>query len=365
MRADEPAVSRGRILLIDDDRVFGIWAAQVLCKRGGHELRHVLDPAAGLRCVETEPWDLVITDIEMPGMTGIELLQRVHLVEPALPVAVVTAHATVDRAVSALRSSAVEFFHKPMAADDFLAKVAVLIARGRAARSAPGESVLAIGAHPDDVEIGAAGALLAHKAAGDSVAILTLCRGARDGIAEQRIAEAEAAAEVIGARLFLHDLQDTHIPEGNPTIGIIDSVVADVQPTVLYTHSVHDVHQDHRNTHHAAMAAARRVGRVYCFQSPSATVDFRPTFFVSIDDHIGRKLDVLRAFASQSAITDYLDPDVIVATARYWSRFTDGRHAEAFEGIRDRAAARVTRESPGAATVVPSGQDFGQLEGHP
>ena len=65
------------------------------------ELKHVLDPAAGLRCVESEPWDLVITDIEMPGMTGIELLQRVHLVEPALPVAVVTAHATVDRAVSA------------------------------------------------------------------------------------------------------------------------------------------------------------------------------------------------------------------------------------------------------------------------
>jgi hypothetical protein len=92
-------------------------------------------------------------------------------------------------------------------------------------------------------------------------------------------------------------------------------------------------------------------------------VDFRPTFFVSIDDHIGRKLDVLRTFASQSAITDYLDPDVIVATARYWSRFTDGRHAEAFEGIRDRAAARV-RESPGAATAVPSGQDSGQLEGH-
>jgi LmbE family N-acetylglucosaminyl deacetylase/CheY-like chemotaxis protein len=365
MRADEPGPTRGRILLIDDDRVFGIWAAQVLCKRGGHELRHVLDPAAGLRCVETEPWDLVITDIEMPGMTGIELLKRIHLVEPSLPVAVVTAHATVDRAVSALRSSAVEFFHKPMAADDFLGKVAVLIARGRATRSKPIQSVLAIGAHPDDVEIGAAGALLAHKAAGDSVAILTLCRGARDGIAEQRIAEAEAAAEVIGARLFLHDLQDMHIPEGNPTIGIIDSVVADVQPTVLYTHSVHDVHQDHRNTHHAAMAAARRVGRVYCFQSPSATVDFRPTFFVSIDDHIGRKLDVLRTFASQSAITDYLDPDVIVATARYWSRFTDSRHAEAFEGIRDRAAARVTRESPGAAAVVPSGQDFGQLEGHP
>ncbi len=365
MRADEPGSKHGRILLIDDDRVFGIWAAQVLCKRGGHELKHVLDPAAGLRCVETEPWDLVITDIEMPGMTGIELLQRVHLVEPALPVAVVTAHATVDRAVSALRSSAVEFFHKPMPADDFLGKVAELISRGRAVRSVQRESVLAIGAHPDDVEIGAAGALLAHKAAGDTVSILTLSRGARGGIAEQRIDEAEAAAKVIGARLFLNDLEDTRIPEGNPTIGIIDSVVAEVQPTVIYTHSIHDVHQDHRNTNRAVMVAARRVGRVYCFQSPSATVDFRPTFFVAIDEHIDRKLDSIRAFASQFAIRDYLDPDLIVSTARYWSRFTDGRHAEAFEGIRDRAAARVAQGPPGAATVVPSGQEADQLEGQP
>jgi LmbE family N-acetylglucosaminyl deacetylase/ActR/RegA family two-component response regulator len=365
MRADEPGSKHGRILLIDDDRVFGIWAAQVLCKRGGHELKHVLDPAAGLRCVETEPWDLVITDIEMPGMTGIELLQRVRLVEPALPVAVVTAHATVDRAVSALRSSAVEFFHKPMPADDFLVKVAELISRGRAARSVHRESVLAVGAHPDDVEIGAAGALLAHKAAGDTVSILTLSRGASGGIAEQRIAEAEAAAKVIGARLFLNDLEDTRIPEGNPTIGIIDSVIADVQPTVVYTHSEHDVHQDHRNTHRAVMVAARRVGRVYCFQSPSATVDFRPTFFVAIDPYIDRKLDSIRAFASQFAIRDYLDPDLIVSTGRYWSRFTDGRHAEAFEGIRDRAASRVGQGPPGAAAVMPSSQEADQLEGRP
>ncbi len=365
MRADEAGAIQGRILLIDDDRVFGIWAAQVLCKRGGHELKHVLDPAAGLRCVETEPWDLVITDIEMPGMTGIELLQRVHRVEPALPVAVVTAHATVDRAISALRSSAVEFFHKPMPADEFLGKIAELISRGRAERSVHRESVLAIGAHPDDVEIGAAGALLAHKAAGDSVCILTLSRGARGGIAEQRIGEAEAAAGIIGARLFLNDLEDTRIPEGNPTIGIIDSVIAEVQPTVLYTHSVHDVHQDHRNTHRAAMVAARRVGRVYCFQAPSATVDFRPTSFVAIDDYIDRKLEAIRAFASQFAIRDYLDPDLIVATARYWSRFTDGRHAEAFEGVRDRAAARAMPPMPGAVAAAPSGHEFERLEGQP
>jgi LmbE family N-acetylglucosaminyl deacetylase len=112
-------------------------------------------------------------------------------------------------------------------------------------------------------------------------------------------------------------------------------VVETVRPTVIYTHSQHDVHQDHRNVYRAAMVAARNVQRVYCFQSPSATVDFRPTRFVTIDDQIDRKLLAIQTFASQTDIRGYLDPDLIQSTARYWSRFGDGRYAEAFEVIRE------------------------------
>lgn len=133
MRADESGASRGRILLIDDDRVFVIWVAQVIHKRGGYELTHVSDPVAGLRCVENEPWDLVITDIEMPGMRGTELLERIHLLEPGLPVAVMTAHAAVTGAAE--WPPTVEFMSKPVPSADLLSRVGVLIARGRAIRS--------------------------------------------------------------------------------------------------------------------------------------------------------------------------------------------------------------------------------------
>ena len=134
MRSDGPGPSLGRILLIDDDRVFGIWVAHVVAKRGGYEFRHIMDPLAGLRCVQTEPWDLVITDMEMPGMTGLELIERVHLCEPGLPVAVMTAHASLRGLIPAQRSVDAEFLHKPMPAADFLDKVAALIAHGQAVR---------------------------------------------------------------------------------------------------------------------------------------------------------------------------------------------------------------------------------------
>jgi two-component system, NtrC family, response regulator HydG len=326
----------GRILLIDDDRALGGYLIRILT-RGGFAVTHELDAVAALQRIETEPWDLLITDIELPGMTGLELLDRVRQRVPDLPVAVLTGHATVDYAVSALRSSAAEFLHKPISAEELVAKATELVEAGRAVRAAGRETVLAIGAHPDDVEIGAGGTLLAHAAAGDTVVILTLTRGARGGDQLQRARESQDAADIIGARLFLNDLEDTRIAEGDPTICVIDQVVAEIQPTVVYTHSIHDVHQDHRNTHRAAMVACRRVGRVYCFQSPSATVDYRPTHFVTIGDHIGRKLKAIDAFMSQAGLRDYLEPDLIASTARYWSRYGGGSHAEPFEAIRDRA----------------------------
>jgi LmbE family N-acetylglucosaminyl deacetylase/CheY-like chemotaxis protein len=328
----------GRILLVDDDPALGEYLRRVLTSRG-FEVVHELDSEGALQRIMTARFDLLISDIELPGMNGLELLERARQAAPGLPVALLTGHPSVDYAVTALRGSAAEFLLKPVSATELIAKATALIEAGRAARAAGRETVLAIGAHPDDVEIGAGGTLLAHSAGGDSVAILTLSRGARGGDQGQRARESQEAADIIGARLYLDDLDDTCIPEGGPAIDAIGRVIAEVQPGIVYTHSVHDVHQDHRNTHRAAMVACRRVGRVYCFQSPSATIDYHPTRFVPVDSYMGRKLKVIGVFGSQAGIRDYLDPDLITSTARYWARYCDSVHAEPFEVIRDRSHA--------------------------
>jgi LmbE family N-acetylglucosaminyl deacetylase len=276
---------------------------------------------------------------------------------------VLTGHASLDNAVRALRDQAKEFLEKSEPPDELLASVSRLVAKGRAARLAARQAVLAIGAHPDDVEIGAAGALLAHRGMGHDVSILTLTRGARGGADATRAGESEMAARALGATLFLEDLPDTGISEGDPTIAAICRVVESVRPTVVYTHSLHDVHQDHRNTHRAAMVAVRKVGRVYCFQSPSATIDFRPTRFVAIDDQLEGKQRAIEAFASQVEIRPYLERDLIESTARYWSRFGDGRYAEAFEVIRE-AAATGQRGAPGSGAAA-AAPDAGTAVGPP
>jgi LmbE family N-acetylglucosaminyl deacetylase/CheY-like chemotaxis protein len=355
MTSGEHEASPGRILVVEDDLVAARFVTHVLGTRGGFDVTHTSDPAIALKRVSAETWDLVLTDVEMPGMTGLELLASLRRLAPGLPVAVMTSYASLDYAVSALRSHADEFLQKPVKPDRLLAVVRALVDKGRAARLASRQSVLAIGAHPDDVEIGAAGALLAHRAMGNEISILTLSRGARGGSGATRAEESETAARVLGATLFLDDLQDTSISESDPTISVIGRVVEAVQPTAIYTHSFHDVHQDHRNTYRAVMVAVRDVGRVYCFQSPSATVDFRPTRFVNIDDYVQRKLEAIDAFASQVEMRAYLDPDLIRSTARYWSRFGGGRYAEAFEVVRESAAGGQPVSVPGGTWMATPG----------
>jgi LmbE family N-acetylglucosaminyl deacetylase/CheY-like chemotaxis protein len=327
-----------RVLVVDDDPDVALYTSTVLERRGGCAVRAITDPTLARTAVDEFRPDVVVTDIEMPGMTGLELIALLRADQPDLPIIVITAHVSVDYAVGALRSQADEFLTKPIASPDLISIVQRLAKQGRANREAgrPREYVLAVGAHPDDVEIGVGGILAAHREAGDTVVILTMSRGGKGGSPEDRQNESLRSAELLGARLFLEDLVDTEITSTGPTIAIIERVIKQVNPTIVYTHSIHDRHQDHRAVHEAVLVAARAVDTVACYQSPSSTVDFRPSRFVSIDGFTEKKIELLQSFHSQASIRKYLEPEFVRATARYWSRFSIGSdHCEPLEIIRD------------------------------
>ncbi|WP_402845404.1 response regulator [Microbacterium sp. GXS0129] len=326
-----------RVLVVDDDPDVALLVKVLLERRAGAEVEVATSGESALARVGAFRPDLVVTDIEMPGLSGLELLAELRRRMPGVPVVVMTAHVSVEYAVSALRAQADEFLTKPLDNARLVEVVQRLAEEGRARRGHRRGTVLAVGAHPDDVEIGVGGILAAHAAAGDEITILTLSRGSRGGNADSRQGESLAAAELLGARLFLKDLVDTEISGGGATVRLIEEVVAEVQPTVVYTHSVHDRHQDHRAVSEATTVATRRVGTVACYQSPSATIEFHPTRFVRIEDYLDRKLELLACFGSQTASRDYLAPDFVTATARYWSRFGGGSAVEPLEILRETA----------------------------
>ncbi|MFE5310238.1 response regulator [Isoptericola sp. NPDC056573] len=321
---------RPRVLVVEDDPDAAAYVRTVLTRLGGMDVAVAGDGDTALERLDEHP-ELLVTDVELPGLSGLELIHEARERVPGIPVIVMTAHASVEYAVEALRESADEFLVKPLDSARLVERAHALVDAARR-RARPTDRVLAVGAHPDDVEIGVGATLASHRSAGDEVTVLVLSGGAVGGVAADRRLEAAAATAEIGAGLVVRDLEDTRIDLAT-AITAIEEVIAEVRPTIVYTHSANDRHQDHRTVHRAVDVAARRVSTVACYQSPSATIEFRPTRFVPVDGFVETKLRMLAAFVSQSH-RDYMQPDLVRATARYWSRYGGGEYVEPLEMLR-------------------------------
>lgn len=323
------------LLLVEDDDVLAGLLVTLLAPVAAVVWAASAEDA--LARIPSQDWDLIVSDIDLPGMDGLAFVAAAKERLPHVATLMLSGHSDFEHAVRAIRAGADDYLAKPVDRDQLLAKVDTLVALARDRKVKGRQHVLAIGAHPDDVEIGVGGILLRAKAEGHDVSVLTVSGGEAGGEVGARGRESEHAAELMGARLFHAALADTSIDvsDGGVTIGTIKEVIDEVGATTIYTHTLRDVHQDHRNVHRASLVAARGVPHVFCYQAPSTTVEFQPTRFIAIDDHIDRKLEVIAAYATQTSIRGYLAPDLLRATARYWSRFTSARYVEPLEVVRD------------------------------
>jgi LmbE family N-acetylglucosaminyl deacetylase len=195
-------------------------------------------------------------------------------------------------------------------------------------------NVLAVGAHPDDVELGCGATLLRHVARGDDVTILVMTAGQRgrvEGMSRQ--AEQQDAASDLGVRLCWGGFEDGSVPDGPDAITVIDEAIAMSGAQTLYTHARHDSHQDHRATATASLAAGRRLPTVLQFETPS-TQGFEPTIYVDVTDTLEQKMVALRSHLSQVLREGPVDLEALEAQARF--RGFQGRicYAEAFEAAR-------------------------------
>ncbi|HEY3315831.1 MAG TPA: bacillithiol biosynthesis deacetylase BshB1 [Bacillota bacterium] len=176
--------------------------------------------------------------------------------------------------------------------------------------------ILAVGAHPDDVEIGMGGTVAAHAAAGHRVTILDLTRGERstNGTAAERAAEAIEAAGVLGAGRDNLGLADLGFSVDEETVGALVQVIRTVRPAVVCGPYWEDRHPDHvrcsRLVTEACFAAG--VGKfapglesfrpslvAYYFINTEAV----PSFVIDVSAYYERKLAALAAHHTQFART--------------------------------------------------------------
>src|ERR1700742_3441542 len=127
---------REQILVVDDEpNLRRVLSAQLA--RDGYDVHTAEDGAQGLSMLEEHHIDLVITDLHMPNVDGMELLRRALQMDPELPVVMITAHGTVDNAVEALKTGAFDYITKPFDQAEVRAIVKkALLTRNLAAREA-------------------------------------------------------------------------------------------------------------------------------------------------------------------------------------------------------------------------------------
>jgi CheY-like chemotaxis protein len=118
---------RGRILLVEDDREAAYFAVHVLSTMGRFDVTHTADPQVALDRARSERWDLVLTDLDLPTMTGLDLLGALRRAVPALPVAVITAGTAFGPGADAARRQADAFLQKPVPAAHLVAVAGALI----------------------------------------------------------------------------------------------------------------------------------------------------------------------------------------------------------------------------------------------
>ena len=187
-------------------------------------------------------------------------------------------------------------------------------------------NVLVVAAHPDDEVLGCGGVIAKHSSINDHVYVAILGEGAtsrgekcnnmafRDEPMELKAA-AQKANNILGVKMLeFHDLPDNRMDSLTllDVVKIVENIVSQFQPEIVYTHHIGDLNIDHQYVHNATVTACRpqpgsSVKRLLFFEIASSTEwqipysapSFQPNWFVDISDTLNMKLESLRAYGGE------------------------------------------------------------------
>jgi LmbE family N-acetylglucosaminyl deacetylase len=213
-------------------------------------------------------------------------------------------------------------------------------------------TVLVVGAHPDDEVLGAGGAIAKHSDSGNEVHILIVTEGTTqqyddDELIEKKRQEAKNCAERMGVtEVHFGDLPDMHLNE-TPHVeinAVIEDVCDEVGPDIVYTHSRREVNRDHIEVHDSTLVATRPgtgVSTVLAYETPSSTdyspvtEGFSPDMFVDIEKYLDTKIEAFGAYETETR--DYPHPrsaEALRAIAKSRGAASGVAAAEAFDVLR-------------------------------
>lgn len=316
-----------RVLFVEDAFDQAILVKAFLGGLGGCQVVHAQDGERAAELVRTQEWDLLITDLNLPGLDGFELCRIAKSAHPSLPVLAVTGYTGAHYQEQAFRAGATDLLTKPLEQAEFLAKVGELTGRGVGVAR---PNVLAVGGLVGDAEMGCAGSLIHHRRDGCDITVVVLCRDDLDPSGVGLTGAAQSAAR-LGARLVVDELA---LDDTQRRVALMQRLARDLQPRVAYIPAMDDIHPARRETFRIARAAASGVPTVLGYQTATTGLEFRPSRFHDVGDVLVDKMEALTAYQEVGLNRLDLAPRMAQACARYWGRLERFTEVEAFEVVR-------------------------------
>ncbi len=160
-------------------------------------------------------------------------------------------------------------------------------------------NILAIGAHPDDIEYGCGGTLLKYAMKNHNIFLLIMTDGSESGDVEVRKIEQEDAAGFLKApKIFWGGYKDTKLIMRKEMISVVEKTITEIKPDEIYVNYYNDTHQDHRVLAECVISATRYCKKVLFYEG-FTTSNYQPDIFVDIEDVLEEKIVLLKKHASQ------------------------------------------------------------------
>jgi DNA-binding NtrC family response regulator len=118
-----------KIIVIDDEKIVCDMAKKIL-QAEGYEVETFTDSELALEAIKSHPFDLVITDLKMENVSGMDILKEVNRLYPQTRVIMLTAYATLDATIEAIRERIYDFFPKPVKIDELKKSVKKALGEG-------------------------------------------------------------------------------------------------------------------------------------------------------------------------------------------------------------------------------------------
>jgi len=301
----------------------------------GFSVSHAQDGDTALKLIASKPWDILVTDLNLPGADGFTLIKAFRAKFRRLPILVTTGYTQAEYEEQALRAGADQVMIKPLNQSDFTARVQAMVAAAQAPEIDEPAVVLAIEGRLGDAEMGCGGTLMAEVAKGHTVVLVPICRSDRDASPEE-LKAASIAANILGIELRV---DRTLFGNAGGQRDLIERTLNELRPTTMFMPARDDRDPSRREAAQMAEESSAEIGTVLAYETATTGLEFTPSRFHDIRAEMVLKMEALAAYQALGAPRVDLRPRMAQAYARYWGRFRDFTEVEAFEQVRGEAEA--------------------------